>query len=110
MLVLCAHACTGVGAKKAATAAAAHPLKSLPSTEWPVYGTVSSWASGIRAATAFAPELGVRRSCSPERISVGTLGRALAAGGAGEASGQESQTGTRLLWYAVVESKGKKSP
>ena len=39
----------------------------------------------------------MRRSCAPERISVGTFGSATGAGGAGEASGQAAQTGTRLL-------------
>ena len=34
-----------------ASAFAAQPVRSLPITEWPVNGTTSSWASGIRAAT-----------------------------------------------------------
>ncbi len=40
---------------------------------------VSTCASGISAATALAPEVGVRRSCPPERISVGTFGSAAGA-------------------------------
>ena len=83
-----AHCLTGVEAKNADTAAAAQPLKSLPSTECPVKGTSSSAAPGICAATCAAIELGVRRSCSPERISVGTAGSAPLAGGGAEASGQ----------------------
>src|ERR1700733_1768161 len=106
MSLVVVHGCTGVLVKKAPTAVWAHPLKSLPSTECPVYGTVSTCASGIIAATALAPEVGVRRSCSPERISVGTFGSGLAAGGAGAASGHESHTGTRLPCSAVVVSNG----
>ena len=83
-----AQGLTGAAAKNADTAAAAQPLKSLPSTEWPVNGTSSSTAPGICAATCAAIELGVRRSCSPERISVGAATGAPAGRGAGEASGQ----------------------
>ena len=49
-----AWTCTAAPArlpKNACTARSAQPLKSLPSTEWPVNGTTSSCASGIRAAT-----------------------------------------------------------
>ena len=69
-------------------------------------GTTSSCASGIRAATARAPEVGVRRSWAPESSSVGTFGSGSAAGGAGEASGQSRQRGTRLSSHTVAASNG----
>ncbi len=69
-------------------------------------GTTSSCASGISAATLRALAVGVRRSCAPDRISVGTSGRGAGAGGGGEASGQLAQTDTRLAFSAVVASNG----
>ena len=105
-LVVAVHGWTGLPVKKALTASEEQSLRSLPSTECPVNGTTSSWASGISAATRRASEVGVLRSCSPDRISVGTFGNALAAGGAAEASGQPAQSGTRLLAYAVTASNG----
>ncbi len=101
-----AHGWTGSAAKNALSASEVQSLRSLPMTECPVNGTTSSWASGICAATRRASAVGVRRSCSPERISVGTFGRGLAAGGGGDASGHPEQPGTRLLAYAVTSLKG----
>ncbi len=92
--------------KNAVTAWAAQPLKSLPITEWPVNGTTSSCASGISAATRRALEVGVRKSCAPERISVGTFGRAPGTDAAADASGQPAQAGIRLLSNAVRASNG----
>jgi hypothetical protein len=48
--------------------------ESDPSVECPVAGIVSSVDCGSWAATRCAPSSGVRRSCSPSRISAGTSG------------------------------------
>ena len=73
-------AATGVPAKNAPTAASAQPLKSLPSTECPVIRDDQQLRVGDRAPRLpCAPEVGVRRSWAPERISVGTFGSAPAA-------------------------------
>ena len=57
---------------------------------------------GSARRRARAPEVGVRVSCPPERISVGTFGqRRRGAAGAADASGQDAQIGTRLLAIAV---------
>ena len=69
-------------------------------------GTTSSCEPGISAATSRAFAVGVRRSCAPDRISVGTAGREDWAGGGGEASGQLAQIDTRLALSAVLASNG----
>ena len=79
------HGATAVPAKKLSSAFAAQPVRSLPTTEWPVKGTTSTVAPGIRAATSSALELGVLRSWAPERISVGTSGSGAAGGGGADA-------------------------
>src|SRR2546429_9291433 len=102
------HGATSPVVKNADTAAMAQPLKSLPSTEWPVKGTSSSCAPRICDATCAATEVGVRRSCAPERISVGTLGGASGAAGGGEASGQAAQTGIRPVRARGRAADGRK--
>jgi len=72
-------------------------------------GTVRTWAPGIREATRSASGVGVRMSCMPERISVGTSGRGARAGGGGDALGQETQSGIRLVARAVAVRTGKRS-
>ena len=70
-------------AKNAVTACAAQPLKSLPITEWPVYGTTSSCASGISAATRRALEVGrpqVLRAGEDQRRHVRQRARSTARG------------------------------
>ena len=64
-----------------------HEEASAPVTECPVLGTVTSWAPGIRAWSAWAFSTGVRRSAWPSRISVGTAGSAAIGAGGGEATG-----------------------
>src|SRR4051794_20353520 len=85
------HGATGAPVKNATTASWLHEVRSAPSTEWPVRGTATTCAPGIRAATLRASSTGVRRSPWPERISVGTAGRLPVAGRGGEAASQYKQ-------------------
>ena len=78
----------GWPAKKAATAPRAHVPGSLPRVEWPVNGTATTAAPGMRPATARALSSGVRRSSAPSSRSVGTAGSGPGEAGAGAAFGQ----------------------
>ena len=93
----------GVPWKNALTAFSPHGLNcSVVSVEWPVSGTTTIVASGIRALTASALAVGVRRSSAPEMISVGTSGsEVIVVSGAAVANGQYAHTGAELSSTAV---------
>lgn len=95
------HCAAGWPAKKAAIAFLAQSLRSLVTTEWPVKGTATSWAPGMRAATLAASSRGVRRSKPPERMSVGTAGSGVGGAGGGLASGHATHTGIDSLRSAT---------
>ncbi len=86
------HGCTGLPAKKALTAFEAQPLRSLPSTEWPVKGTTIELRVGDQRGDA--PRVRGRRAqvlCAGEDQRRHVRQRLLAGGG-GEASGQPAQS------------------
>src|SRR5271170_2178940 len=83
------HGLIGLPANRACRASLEQWVGSELSTECPVLGTTSRCDPGICAATSRAPEVGVRRSSAPLRISVGTLGNGASSGaGAGALYGQ----------------------
>src|SRR4051812_11937036 len=96
----------GASVENATTASWVHDVRSAPRTEWPVRGTVTTCAPGICEATRRASSTGVRRSPSPEKISVGTFGRLPVAGGVAEAASQYRQSPANPSSSAVERSNG----
>src|SRR4051794_22075364 len=83
-------------AKEVASAALVHSLSRVASeltVEWPVNGTSTMLAPGMRVASCVASSYGVRRSICPSSTSVRTAGSGGEATGAGDASGQPRQNG-----------------
>ena len=96
------HCAAGWPAKKAAIAFFEQSLRSLVTTEWPVNGTATSCAPGIRAATLGGVlDAACAGRTPPERIRVGTGGSGAGGAGGGLALGQATQTGTDSLRSAT---------